>query len=115
MIFTKCRRETGSFHSLAPSGNSRSTHCRNSGVSANSSRLRQYVRPDCLPGSISRASVLDCASPLALWLSEAGPRTKALPIDRERTPKPSGAPLGLLVVVGGIVSIFIYDTPSRFG
>src|SRR5437016_4843041 len=45
MILTKCRRETGSVHSLAPAGNSRSTHCRNSAVSANCSRLRQYLRP----------------------------------------------------------------------
>src|SRR6185437_6453852 len=45
MIFTKCRRVTGSDHSLAPVGNSRSNHWRNSGLAANSSRLRQYWRP----------------------------------------------------------------------
>jgi hypothetical protein len=41
MIFMKCRRVTGSLISGAPAGNSFSTHCRNSGVSASSSRLRQ--------------------------------------------------------------------------
>src|SRR5688500_8931575 len=46
MIFTKCRRVTGSAsNSLAPAGNSRSTNSRNSGVSARSSRLRQYRFP----------------------------------------------------------------------
>ena len=45
MIFIKCRRVTGSLSSLAPAGNSRSTHCRNSGVPASSSRLRQYLGP----------------------------------------------------------------------
>ena len=34
MTLTKLRRDTGSFNSLAPAGNSRSTHWRNSGVSA---------------------------------------------------------------------------------
>src|SRR6266550_9023993 len=52
MILTKCRRETGSAHSLASGGNSRSTHCRNSGVSDNSSRLRQYLRPDLGSGHV---------------------------------------------------------------
>src|SRR6266446_5180450 len=52
MILTKCRREAGSAHSLASGGNSRSTHCRNSGVSAKSSRLRQYLRPDSGSGHV---------------------------------------------------------------
>src|SRR5687767_16037654 len=42
MILTKFRRETPSSNSLAPAGNSRSNQVRNSGVSATSSRLRQY-------------------------------------------------------------------------
>ena len=42
---TKLRRETPSSNSLAPTGNSRSSHSRNSGVSATSSRLRQYFGP----------------------------------------------------------------------
>src|SRR5687768_6742413 len=45
MILTKLRRVTGSASSLAPAGNSRSTHSRNSGVAAISSRLRQYFGP----------------------------------------------------------------------
>src|SRR5688572_29153203 len=45
MILTKCRRVTGSSNSLAPAGNSLSTHSRNSGVAATSSRLRQYFGP----------------------------------------------------------------------
>ena len=45
MIFMKCRLVSGSSSSPAPAGNSFSTHCRNSGVSANSSRLRQYCGP----------------------------------------------------------------------
>src|ERR1043165_2519888 len=45
MSFTKFRRETPSGDSLSPSRNSRSSHSRNSGVSATSSRLRQYFGP----------------------------------------------------------------------
>src|ERR1700677_3671167 len=45
MILTKARRENGSVNSLAPEGNSRSTHWRNSGVSASWSKLRQYFGP----------------------------------------------------------------------
>src|SRR3954464_14010886 len=45
ITFTKFRRVTGSINSLAPGGNSRSTHSWNSGVAATSSRLRQYFGP----------------------------------------------------------------------
>src|SRR5688572_18846283 len=51
MILTKCRLETGSLNSLAPSGNSRSSHCLNSGVPSTWSRLRQYWRPVAGVGS----------------------------------------------------------------
>src|SRR3954452_20169110 len=45
MILTKFRRETGSLHSPAAEGNSRSTQLLNSGVSASWSKLRQYFGP----------------------------------------------------------------------
>src|SRR5213075_401941 len=44
--FKKSRRDHSSpFSSAEPGGNSRSNHCRNSGVSFNSPRLRQYFVP----------------------------------------------------------------------
>src|SRR4051812_20792328 len=46
----KVRRSTGEFHSSACCGYSRSTNSLNSGVSANSSRLRQKFLP-CWPAS----------------------------------------------------------------
>src|SRR6187455_3332093 len=46
MIFMNVRRvEASAANSLAPDGNSRPSHSRNSGVSATSSRLRQYFGP----------------------------------------------------------------------
>src|SRR5918996_3911354 len=41
----KSRRPFGSFHSEACAGNSRWRYSRNSGVSASSPRLLQYMRP----------------------------------------------------------------------
>ena len=45
MILSIVRRELPSSTAAASSGNSRSTHWRNSGVSASWSRLRQYWGP----------------------------------------------------------------------
>ena len=53
--FRKPRRPTGSSHSDAFCGNSRCRNSLNSGVSATSSRLRQYSRPR-VPSSLARSA-----------------------------------------------------------